>query len=301
MKIFGHNQVRNIAIVSNQNQVVTSAGYAVVESQDPVIVGMDPININCVRDIRISKPEGILTQKWEIDFSGVSSTTAPTGDDYGFSFVFKNWAGFDRAYVKHVYVHHTGTLIDEFVTELNRCFINENRESYRPFTSIAKSGSKIVLTESTPKYIEHLFSIEDNVDLEIIPTSDFGVPAVKTCVTPTPADFGKNDVVIKAMYDQFLRNRADRYGFIGYPDINPTEKPVIVNENMCICDIKYYHQDHGMLNQNSEKELTIVCNAVNASASETLAKNIANALSTATGVAVSYGKGITKPSSQQSS
>lgn len=68
-----------------------------------------------------------------------------------------------------------------------------------------------------------------------------------------------NGHIVADMEYFFSKGRADVYGFMGYPDINPSEMIANKNSDYYILDIKYYFQDKGMLNQNSEKELTFAC------------------------------------------
>lgn len=68
-----------------------------------------------------------------------------------------------------------------------------------------------------------------------------------------------NGHIVADMEYFFSKGRADIYGFMGYPDINPSEMIANKNSDYYILDIKYYFQDNGMLNQNSEKELTFAC------------------------------------------
>lgn len=71
-----------------------------------------------------------------------------------------------------------------------------------------------------------------------------------------------NGHIVADMEYFFSKGRADVYGFMGYPDINPSEMIANKNSDYYILGIKYYFQDKGMLNQNSEKELTFACTSL---------------------------------------
>lgn len=96
-----------------------------------------------------------------------------------------------------------------------------------------------------------------------------------------------NAAIIAGMEYFFMKGRADMYGYMGFPNVNPTEMLVdpASTTDYYVLDIKHYFQEHGMLNQNSEKEMTFVC--TNKSDLETIITNI---VSSTTGTTLSGGR-----------
>lgn len=70
-----------------------------------------------------------------------------------------------------------------------------------------------------------------------------------------------NSYKVAAMERFFSKVRADLYGYMGYPDVNPSTMilPDADANSYYILDIKYYTQLSGVNNQNSEKEMSIAC------------------------------------------
>lgn len=73
-----------------------------------------------------------------------------------------------------------------------------------------------------------------------------------TEVTPYP-----NGPMIAEMEYFFSKGRADLFGYMGFPDINPSEMKANPAKDYYVLDIKYFYQEAGVNNQNSEKELSI--------------------------------------------
>ena len=66
-----------------------------------------------------------------------------------------------------------------------------------------------------------------------------------------------NGPMIAEMEYFFSKGRADLYGYMGFPDVNPSEMKANPSKHYYILDIKYFYQEAGVNNQNSEKELSI--------------------------------------------
>lgn len=265
MTLFGQNQIRNFAVIKEDGfRVVSSAGYVTIAVNEPESfgstatqeIGLEPIKVDCIRDIRVSKPNGLKTQTWTINMTNAVVTA---GEAYGLTFTFRNWTGFDQPYVKHIYVYHKSgsNIYTEFEEAIKKAF---EREVYKPFASVSVSGSSVVIVEKAPAYYPQWNTFDKNVELEIHVNDEDVTPWLAPTAISVSHTNGANGVIVAAMYDQFLRNRADRYGYVGYPDINLTGKnSVNVGGDYYFLDIKFYTQEHGMLNQNSEKEITLVC------------------------------------------
>ena len=103
-----------------------------------------------------------------------------------------------------------------------------------------------------------------------------------------------NAAIIAGMEYFFMKGRADMYGYMGFPNVNPTEMLIdpASTDDYYVLDIKHYFQDQGMLNQNSEKEMTFV--STNKSSLEALiydsTRSTAIIAASATGTTLSGGR-----------
>lgn len=83
----------------------------------------------------------------------------------------------------------------------------------------------------------------------------------------------------------FSKGRADLFGYMGFPDINPSEMVASAASDYYILDIKYFYQEAGVNNQNSEKELSFACTD-----KSTLETVITNIVDSTTGTTLSGGR-----------
>lgn len=83
----------------------------------------------------------------------------------------------------------------------------------------------------------------------------------------------------------FSKGRADLFGYMGFPDINPSEMVASAANDYYILDIKYFYQEAGVNNQNSEKELSFACTDKN-----TLETVITSIVDSTTGTTLSGGR-----------
>ena len=71
-----------------------------------------------------------------------------------------------------------------------------------------------------------------------------------------------NGPMVAEMEYFFSKGRADLFGYMGFPDINPSKMVANPKNDYYILDIKYFYQEAGVNNQNSEKELSFACSSV---------------------------------------
>jgi hypothetical protein len=298
---YGENQLRQFYVVDSTHtatpKVSAAANKFYVKYVDAKRYGdnsagtefvTDKIDKGCIRDIRISKPKGLVLKTWEITLdSNVNSGAPVVGEDYIINFDFRNVFGFgenDR-YYKNAVVHVTSaTNTAEKFYEAMAANINKQfkTEAWKPITAEKHTGG----TEESPTYSLRITEEAPVIDvvrgyygLGLDMTVSFDPITVNgeetdwvTGLTeradglikyldpdPDLSTALPNGHIVADMEYFFSKGRADVYGFMGYPDINPSEMIANKNSDYYILDIKYYFQDKGMLNQNSEKELTFAC------------------------------------------
>ena len=83
----------------------------------------------------------------------------------------------------------------------------------------------------------------------------------------------------------FSKGRADLFGYMGFPDINPSKMVASTASDYYILDIKYFYQEAGVNNQNSEKELSFACTD-----KSTLETVITDIVASTTGTTLSGGR-----------
>lgn len=112
---------------------------------------------------------------------------------------------------------------------------------------------------------------------------------IATKIASAPWKQYSNAEVIADMEYFFMKGRADMYGYMGFPNINPTAMRVDPQgaSDYYVLDIKYYFQEHGMLNQNSEKEMTFVC--TNISSLKSIADNLVSGYTNVAGTSKTPG------------
>lgn len=68
-----------------------------------------------------------------------------------------------------------------------------------------------------------------------------------------------NGPMVAEMEYFFSKGRGDLFGYMGFPDINPTAQRADASKDYWMLDIKYFYDEGGVNSNLSEKELTIAC------------------------------------------
>ena len=299
--IYGENQVRQAYLVTAVKENLaglTEAGHAmpvkafnkwfahVVETDGVGGISRmttDHILRGKIRDIRISKPQGLKKQQWVIDIP----STVVVGAAYQMKFLIKDFLGFgemDRCIKDIVWVARTTSQDDlgnGLVKQIERM---QQTAAFKMFASATYTGGKITLVENiinaTKKNLE-LGRMPRNLDMKITTSGKpvapvAGNPNVTYEATPWAYDkdeevhYGGSATIVRTelegiknafrVYDMlkfFNKGRGDEYGLMGFPNANPSELPDVDMTKDYIClDIHYFFQNQGIDNEANEKELT---------------------------------------------
>lgn len=157
------------------------------------------------------------------------------------------------------YPHKTNVTINANAVDANgvtsdyaKAVSNEDIAKYPAFsaTSSYKIGDRVTYSNAPYEFkANHAAGAWSSSDVTALYTN---IPTIKSM---------NNSYKVAAMERFFSKVRADLYGYMGYPDVNPSTMilPEMDNDSYFILDIKYYTQLSGVNNQNSEKELSIAC------------------------------------------
>ena len=267
--IYGENQVRNFHVVKAtvNGGAVTANPFKVqgdfIVGKDAQGMPIDKIKIDSIREIKAVTPKTYKLKKFTVS----SPTNIVAGENYVIYLDFQNFFGFglnDR-YHKFAVVHATtgmtaSTFAETLKTSLEKQF---KHEKYNPLTFTVESNS-VVITEADYTVDEQDIMFQNlpiPLDLTISISENWG--DAKTVVTEGAGADKGNGWVIADMERFFLKGRADRYGYVGFPNATPT-KPYLTGAKYngeatySLVEISYFHQGHGVLNQNSEKHLAIL-------------------------------------------
>lgn len=275
--IYSENQLRQFFVLNSTytaTPVVSNTGKSKLWYakciQPGGTISTDKIVVENIRDIRISQPQGQKKSTWTLVFDG----TPVVGKAYILTLNFKNRLGFgdgEADYYSIVTVAKTTTVADfytDLAANINRTF----RHAYKPLTATASAtnvvmeenvesyGSNTVILQRMPLAINLTVSGVDedgNAWLDNLTQVTDGVEMLQ----PTLSDVngGANAIYIADMENFYSRGRGDIYGYVGCPKgMNPMEMVTAINTTdiYYVLDIKYYSQNHGINNQNSEKELS---------------------------------------------
>ena len=245
------------------------------------LITTDVIRTKNIRDIRISKPEGFNGRVWAIT-ANVSGLTA--GDVCLIHFDLGNIFGFgegEEFYYEYPVVFTTGmtaaTLLQKIETIL-ASVLKYNKVMASVFESVEynSTDSALYLKEADQEYNGILGFYPHNVNVKIDADAVHTTASGSTTLSPftvkdnsdtnwatsypnAPAANSKsNGYKVAAMERFFSKVRADLYGYMGYPDVNPSTMVAADNDNdtYYVLDLKYFTQLSGVNNQNSEKEMT---------------------------------------------
>ena len=260
---------------------------------DPLgnIITTDKIDLGCIRDVRMSLPKGYDVRKWTIQLDSNITLADTVGENYMLYFDFENINGFGRndRYQKFVVLHansqNTASAAAFYaaLTEQLEKLIKHDKLFGSVFEQVVNNSTNIELIEAEPKVSDMdllLGYYSNKVDVTITagPITDVNFVEYDPWVDPSTYNqhtnsgttYGgieptvdhtiPNRYVVFEMENFFSRGRADLYGLNGCAcTANPSAMMTHTfpqNTNFVIVDIKYYLQEMGMLNQNSEKGMT---------------------------------------------
>ena len=284
--IFPENQVRNFYVVTGNNLSATNnKGAAEASIKDGKfyvkyvdangkVITSDRINIESIRDIRISRPEGFRARTW------TSTMTLPAsvqnGDTFmlylelGNIFNFGEGERFFYSYpiVKTSAITTAAQLATAFATMLSKV-LKYNKIMSSVFESVTASGANLVFTEAAQDFNSLLSYYPHKVKVSITSAAVHANGTTEDYISgitegTSAANSRTNGYKVAAMERYFSKVRADLYGWNGYPDVNPST--MITNDGdtntYYILDIKYYRQLHGINVQKSEKEMSFAATSV---------------------------------------
>lgn len=287
--IFPENQVRNFYVVKG-NTVPTEptksdAGnaeafikngnfYVKYVDANGKIITTDRINVDSIRDIRISNPEGFTARTWTATMimpSGVAN-----GDTFmlylelGNVFNFGEGERFFYSYpiVKTSSITTAAQLATAFADMLAKV-LKYNKVMASVFESVTANGADLVFTEAAQDFNTILrfypHKVKVNITSAAVHADGTTEDYISSIVEGTNTTNSRNNgYKIAAMENYFSRVRADLYGYNGFPDINPST--MITNDaddnTYYILDIKYYRQLHGINVQKSEKEMSFAATEI---------------------------------------
>jgi hypothetical protein len=247
------------------------------------LITTDIIRTKNIRDIRISKPEGFNGRVWGIS---VDVTNMQAGDVCLLHFDLGNIFGFgegEKFYYEYPIVFTSSMTAAQLLQKIEKVLadvLKYNKVMASVFESIAYNSTDAVLylKEADQDYNGILgyypHTVNVKIDAEAVRTTATGAqvlapnpftvedvndPNATGTYTNAPAINSKtNSYKIAAMERYFSKVRADLYGYMGYPDVNPSTMilPTADTDTYYTLDIKYYTQLSGVNNQNSEKEMT---------------------------------------------
>lgn len=267
--VHAENQVRNFYFVKAKSDSLNNVGdVSVVKSADgkkAIIkykdhggkIGTDVILIDNIRDVRLSAPAGLSLYKFV--FSGVATHK---GDDVIFDINFTNVFGFsDKEQYHRTYTVKAQADNDDVVARLLEMLYNIKSNTGNKVDSIFWSVFDVVyengaysLVQANQEFdaVRGLMPHEVKVDIKVK-----GAPIT---VSKEVYIYKPNGFKVADMEYAQSKVRADLYGYMGYPDINPTKMVCDdIEKNYVFLDIKYYKGLNGINVQKSEKELTLVC------------------------------------------
>lgn len=277
--IFGENQVRQLYVVDPNHVAgaVTAFNNLYLKYNGPdgnggvSMITSDKFKKASVTSATISKPAGITPQIWTI----TATPTLRVGEDYIVYMDFQNWNGFGRMDCYHKFAVLHGTTVntasaaafyDALADQIEQQF---KTEPIKPFT-VTSSASGVVLTEKVRKYdrILGLWPTPLEVTIAGNEVHEFDANGVQlhsfetwASVVKTSGTPGTNGYIIADMEDFFSKGRADLYGYNGYPYVHPSVMVADPAKDYYILDIHYSLTEEGMLNQASEKDLSIAIGA----------------------------------------
>ena len=271
---------------------------------DPMgsVITTPKIDIKNIRGISLSIPHSsgagkvckIELNAAELDSSG---NILKVGQDFLLRFEFKNWLGIGPAhsYLKYAVVHAVAGMsaadfYDKMVESINKNFAHEPWKPIIASTHTTNSASDYIIITPNPtnwkqgmvkkEYSEYVVSC-DTVEEWDANNNFTGNSVTWGEVSVTSTINVPNIYEMADLEWATLKARADMYGLMGYPDVNPSkhvlEGACVGNDataNLPVLSIQYYTQEYGMNNQNSEKELMfIIYDTTNL---DTLAKVVAD-------------------------
>lgn len=256
----------------------------------------DIIRIKNIRDIRISLAEGFNGRVWGVS---IDTTGMQPGDVCLMHFDLGNIFGFgegEKFYYEYPVIFTAGMtgadLLKKFENILAETSTNAqgitvsgvlkyNKVMASVFKSITYNSTDNVLYFQEAEqeyngllgYYPHPVSVKIDADaVRTLPAGgvqtmnpftieNVNDPSATGTYTNAPAaQIMTNGYKIAAMERYFSKVRADLYGYMGYPDVNPSAM-IMTSADLAntyyTLDIKYYTQLSGVNNQNSEKEMTI--------------------------------------------
>lgn len=312
--VYTDHQVRQFYVVDSTH-TATPIKYNnrfYVKYKDPSgdYITTDKINAGCIRDIRISKQPGIEQKYWKITPSTPNSVVS---NDYVLHLMFRDWMGIgtDHFYVKDpAIVVPAGSTVATVCTKLKEaielCF---KTEPYKPF-EVFENGTAVYLVENKPFYNRERgfhrvgLTLEVKVDevnltgtytnpvnanwgtveaMKGLPYSDTVEAAIGSGAPAYVAPINGPEVCDMEYF--FSKGRADIFGYMGFPDINPSEMVAKSTDDYFILDIKYFTDEHGVNTNKSEKELSFACTD-----KDTLETIIAGIVNSTTGTTVTDSK-----------
>lgn len=284
--IYGENQVRNFHVVE-----ATISGDTVsanpFKAQGDVIVGkdaqgmpIDKIKKDCIRRIDVVTPKTYKLKEYHVELK-TAIATEDVGKDYMLYLDFENLYGFGQndRYHKFAVVHITSEMVGsatKFYEALyDNLVMNFKHEKYSPVEFVLTGGvgsaTKVVIKEKDYTVTNHDLLIQNlpiPLELTVTATDNEGKVWAKyntagTYIAVTEGTNKGNAWIIADMERFFMKSRADKYGYVGFPNVTPSTPALPStfsesNNTYSLIEIQYYHQGHGMLNQNSEKQLTLI-------------------------------------------